>query len=202
MPGVLSGKLIWAKKKKQDGRRENVFGELIKYIFLTPAELKPNSKAMRGPVFRRPACSLSLSSLSLSLSRSLSLTKCMLKCPVLYKDTMARCRQSGEVINTEKHVLRNERAVQRESFWDGFPAGSFGRTSRVKNFRQALETLEKQEPECTDIHDPNARTSMTPGAANKPRAQKLRADFLFPIFWGIHSVAGPIPRNCWGIWYV
>ena len=64
----------------------------------------------------------------------------------------------------------------RESSRDGYLAdarGSFGRTSRVKNFGQALETLEKQtsgfehaSPERADIH-------MIPGGANRACSKSL-----------------------------
>ena len=56
----------------------------------------------------------------------------------------------------ESTLIRNgKKTAQRESFRAGHPAdvlGSFVRTSRVKNFGQALETLENN----ADIHDPNA----------------------------------------------
>ena len=46
---------------------------------------------------------------------------------------------------------RNGKTAQRESFRAGYPAdvpGSFVRTSRVKDFGQALETLAKQACGC------------------------------------------------------
>ena len=72
--------------------------------------------------------------------------------------------------------LSNEETAQRESFRDGYPAdilGSFGRTSWVKNFGQALETLEKKHLSA-DIHDLNARMSMTLGGVG--------LFFSFPTF--------------------
>ena len=67
--------------------------------------------------------------------------------------------------------------AQRESFRAGYPA-----TSRVKNSGQALETLEKTKHLGANIHDPNARTSMTPGGCKKLcEKKKIRADLSFLI---------------------
>ena len=75
-------------------------------------------------------------------------------------------------------LLRNEKAVQTESFRDEYPThvqASFVtwlvRTSWVKSFGQALETLENKHS-AADIHDPNAGTSMTPGGCNKTSGRK------------------------------
>ena len=70
--------------------------------------------------------------------------------------------------------LRNETAAQRESFRAGYPADIPGaRTSRVKSFGQALESLEKQAfvcghpwPERADVHDHR-------GFRQEKRAQRL-----------------------------
>ena len=58
---------------------------------------------------------------------------------------------------------QKQKTAQRESFRAGYPAdvpGSFGRTSRFKNFRQVLETWENKHFGA-DIRDPNVQTSMT-----------------------------------------
>ena len=60
--------------------------------------------------------------------------------------------------------------------------GSFVRASRVKNFGQALEFLKINKHFDANIHDPNARTSMTPRRAKKLRAEKLRVDVSFPRY--------------------
>ena len=64
---------------------------------------------------------------------------------------------------------------QPKKFRAGYPTDvlrSFARTSRVKNFGQALETLENKHW-CADIDDTNARTSMTPGRCTKTSGRKI-----------------------------
>ena len=83
----------------------------------------------------------------------------------------------------ETHVFRDEKTAQRESFQAGYPAnvpGSFVRTSRVKNFGQALEALEKQafrrrnpSPERADVHGPRVQKEL--------RVERLRAGISFPM---------------------
>ena len=87
------------------------------------------------------------------------------------------CR-GGWLANPE---VRNEKTAQRECCWAGYPAdvpGSFARTSRVKTTGRPPKPWENQHLDA-DIHDLNVRTSMTPGAAKKLRAEKLQADLSF-----------------------
>ena len=67
-------------------------------------------------------------------------------------------------------LIRNEKAAQRVSLGDGYPAAvhaDIPADVRGQKLRQA--------------HDPKARTSMTPGVFQKLRSEKLRAEFSFPI---------------------
>ena len=77
---------------------------------------------------------------------------------------------------------QEQKTPQREHFRAGYRAdvpGAFTRTSLVKNFGQALETLEKQAfgcgrnwPKPADVHDPRR--------CKKHSARKLRADSFVP----------------------
>ena len=65
------------------------------------------------------------------------------------------------------------------SFWDGYSTdvwGSIGQMSAVKNFRQALKSLEKQHVGA-DIYGPNV---WNPGGPKTLPSQKLQAVFSFP----------------------
>ena len=55
------------------------------------------------------------------------------------------------------------------------------RTSGGKNFGQALEILEKNKHFSADVHDPKARTSMTPRGSKKLWSEKLRTESSFAI---------------------
>ena len=63
--------------------------------------------------------------------------------------------------------IRNEKSAQRPKFSAGRPCGH-----PAKNFGQALQILEKQ----AFWHGHAARTS-----TEKPRSEKLRAEFSYPI---------------------
>ena len=83
---------------------------------------------------------------------------------------------------TQGTTLKNEKAAQRVSFWDGYPAdirGSFARISRPKTSVRALKSW-KNRHLGADIHDPKARTSTTLRDFQKLRAEKLWAKFLCP----------------------
>ena len=69
------------------------------------------------------------------------------------------------LLNAKPNVKNeNKQPKEEKSFRDGYPADiwpSFGWTSWVKNFGQALENLENKHLGA-DIHDPNPPRSMTP----------------------------------------
>ena len=76
-----------------------------------------------------------------------------------------------------------------QSFWEGYSAnipGPFVRTSRVKNFRPALETLENKHLGA-DIHDPNARTPMQTNFGQKniglSKEEKIPQPLLLDKNW-------------------
>ena len=79
------------------------------------------------------------------------------------EDPAKKARTWFSVQNSGAVRQEHETTAQRENLRDGHPVdirGWFERTSRVKNFRQALETREKQacgfwhpRPECSDVHD-------------------------------------------------
>ena len=80
---------------------------------------------------------------------------------------------------------RNEKTAQRESLRGG--GADILRTSRGHSCGRPGSKTPGRPSEPwknkhlgADIHDPNARTSMTPGGAQKNFAQKLRANDLFP----------------------
>ena len=82
-----------------------------------------------------------------------------------------------------RSLIKNKKSAQRGSFWDAYPAdirGSFARISRPNTSVRALEMLEKNKHLGADIHDPKARTSMTPRDFQKLRSEKLWAEIPFP----------------------
>ena len=80
-------------------------------------------------------------------------------------------------------MFRNEKAAQRVSFGAGYPADVhadipadvWGQKTSVKPSK-----FWKNKHFGADVHDPKARTSMTPGGAKKLRSEKLPAEFSFP----------------------
>ena len=57
----------------------------------------------------------------------------------------------------------------------GYPGGHPGAKTSVKPSKSW-----KNKHFGADVHDPKARTSMTPGGFKKLRSEKLRAEFSFP----------------------
>ena len=93
---------------------------------------------------------------------------------------------SSAVVKAWKSFLSKwsgtKKSAQRESFQEGYPAEIWDSSGACpgskKTFGRPSKTLENKHLG-VDVHDPNARTSMTPVAKNL-RAQKLWADFLVP----------------------
>ena len=81
-------------------------------------------------------------------------------------------------------VFQERKSSPKSKFWGrisgGRPRGYPRWMSDGKNFGHALEILKKNKHFGADIHDPKARTSMTPGGFKKLRSEKLRAEFSFP----------------------
>ena len=75
-----------------------------------------------------------------------------------------------------KTVLRNEKTAQRESFQAGYPVedvlASFVWTSRRINFGRPSKPW-KSKHLGADVHEPNMRTSMTPGGSKELRTENF-----------------------------
>ena len=83
--------------------------------------------------------------------------------------------------------IRNEKAAQRVSFGGSYPAdvhADIPADVRGQKLRSGLEILEKNKHFGADMHDPKARTSMTPGGKKKNETsvgpKDLQAEFSFP----------------------
>ena len=83
--------------------------------------------------------------------------------------------------------IQERKSSPKSKFWGwisrGRPRGYPGGRPGAKNFGQALKILENKHFGA-DIHDPKARTSMTPRAFFffLIRSKKLRAEFSFPKY--------------------
>ena len=72
----------------------------------------------------------------------------------------------AELIQHSRPMISSEKAAQRVSFGAGHPAdvhADIPADVRGKSLGQALEILETNKLFGANIHDPKARTSMTPG---------------------------------------
>ena len=81
-----------------------------------------------------------------------------------------------------------KKTAQRESFWAGYPADvprSFVQTSGSKPSGRPSKPW-KSKHLGADIHDPNARTSMTPGGAKNFGQQNFGSIFVFFLFFWPH----------------
>ena len=80
-------------------------------------------------------------------------------------------------------MFRNEKAAPRVSVGAGYPAdvhADIPADVREQKLRAGPRNPGRNKDFGADIHDPKARTSMTPGGFEKLRSEKLRAEFSFP----------------------
>ena len=80
--------------------------------------------------------------------------------------------------------FRNDKSSANRKFSGHIPLGRPGVIRADvpgQKVRADPRNLGKNKHVGADVHDPNARTSMTPGGCKKLRAEKLRADLSFPI---------------------
>ena len=81
--------------------------------------------------------------------------------------------------------FQERKSSPKSKFWGriscgrprGYPGGRTGAKASIKPSKSW-----KNRHFGADVHDPKARTSMTPGGFKKLRSEKLRAEFSFPGF--------------------
>ena len=117
---------------------------------------------------------------------------------------MGGCHRRQKRALPYMHSSQDRKSSPKSKFWGrisrrrlrGYPGGRPGAKTSVRPSNSL-----KNEHFGADIHEPKARTSMTPGGLKELRSEKLRAEFSFPIFrilttlWARYSENHPLENT-------